>query len=105
VSVAGITDPFSSFRLYRISLIRELLRHAGDEPVVQGTVWAANVDLLLRTVPLARRVETVALEPRYDLRPRESRIHPWADALDLLRFGRARRGRVAQARPAPDGAR
>ena len=92
VSIPGVSDPFGSFRLYRISLIRELVRHAGEAPIVQGTVWAANVDLLLRAAPLARRIETVALEPRYDLRPRASRIHPWTDALELMRFGRSRRG-------------
>ena len=93
VSVAGVADPFGTFRLYRITLLRDLIRHAGDDPVVQGTVWAANVDLLARTAPFARRIETVALEPRYDLRPRGSRIHPWGDAVDLFRFGRKQRGR------------
>ena len=105
VSIPGVTDPFGSFRLYRITLLRDLFRHEGDAPIVQGTVWAANVDLLLRTAPLARRIETVALEPRYDLRPRESRIHPWTDALDLFRFGRTRRGRPRPARSAADVAR
>ena len=105
VSFPGVGDPFGSFRLYRITLLRDLVRHAGEEPIVQGTVWAANVDLLLRTAPLARRIETVALEPRYDLRPRESRIHPWTDALDLFRFGRTNRGRTITARPAPESRR
>jgi glycosyltransferase involved in cell wall biosynthesis len=103
MTVPGVSDPFSTFRLYRITLLRDLIRHAGDEPVVQGTVWAANADLLVRTAPLARRVETVALEPRYDLRPRESRIHPWTDAVDLYRFGRTRRHRTpASTRAVPD---
>ena len=105
VSIPGVSDPFGSFRLYRITLLRDLFRHAGEEEIVQGTVWAANVDLLLRTAPLARRIETVALEPRYDLRPRESRIHPWTDALDLFRFGRTNRGRTISARPAPESRR
>ena len=93
VSVSGVSDPFGTFRLYRITLLRDLIRHAGDDPVVQGTVWAANVDLLVRTAPFARRIETVALQPRYDLRPRGSRIHPWGDAVDLFRFGRMQRRR------------
>lgn len=94
MSVPGVTDPFGTFRLYRITLLRDLLRHAGDEPIVQGTVWAANADLLVRTAPFARRIETVALQPRYDLRPRASRIHPWTDAVDLFRFGRTHRARA-----------
>ena len=105
VSIPGVTDPFGSFRLYRITLLRDLFRHEGEAPIVQGTVWAANVDLLLRTAPLARRIETVALAPRYDLRPRESRIHPWTDALDLFRFGRTTRGRARPVRSAADAAR
>lgn len=100
MKVPGVSDPFGVFRLYRITLLRDLIRHAGDEPIVQGTVWAANADLLMRTAPLARRIETVDLEPRYDLRPRESRIHPWTDAVDLYRFGRTRRHRT----PAPSRA-
>jgi hypothetical protein len=59
----------------------------------------------VRTAPLARRIETVALEPRYDLRPRESRIHPWTDAVDLYRFGRTRRHRTAAPSRAAPGAR
>ena len=47
--------------------------------------------LLLRAAPRARRVETVALEPRYDVRMRETRIRPWADGLALLRAGRGLR--------------
>lgn len=105
VNIAGVSDPFGTFRLYRITLLRDLLRHAGDEPVVQGTVWAANVDLLARTASFARRVETVALQPRYDLRPRASRIHPWTDAVDLFRFGRTQRKRAIPARSTSTSAR
>lgn len=107
VSMPGIADPFGSFRLVRISILRDVIRHAGEAPIVQGAVWAANVDLLRRTVPLARRVETVAVDPRYDLRPRESRIHPWADALDLVRYGRVARRAPPHVAPraAPDAPR
>jgi hypothetical protein len=105
VAVPGISDPFGTFRLYRITLLRDLIRHAGDEPIVRGTVWAANVDLLVRTAPFARRVETVQLQPRYDLRPRASRIHPWTDAVDLFRFGRTQRKRATPGRPTPAASR
>ena len=93
VRVPGVADPFGTYRLYRVATIRDLIKASGDRPVAVGTGWSANVDLLVRTAPLARRIETVAVEPRYDLRPRESRIHPWADALALLRYGREARGR------------
>jgi glycosyltransferase involved in cell wall biosynthesis len=87
-NVAGVTDPFGALRLYRISLIRDLLKDAGDDSLAKGQGWAANLSLLLRAAPRARRVETVSLEPRYDVRIRETRIRPWADGLALLRAGR-----------------
>jgi len=93
VNVPGVADPFSSFRLYRISVLRDLVKAAGDAPIVTGDGWAANVDLLLRTLPVVRRVEAVSLAPRYDVRPRESRVRPFADAMSLYRFGRAARAR------------
>lgn len=101
VSVPGVADPFGAFRLYRISVLRDLLQQAADAPLVRAAGWAANVELLLAASRVARRVETVELTPRYDLRPRESRVRPLADALNLYRFGRdARRLK----RAAPQGA-
>jgi glycosyltransferase involved in cell wall biosynthesis len=94
-AVAGVADPFGSMRLYRISLIRDLLKETGDAPVVTGEGWAANLELLRRAAPLARRMETVPLEPRYDVRDRPSRIRPWTDGLALFRARRA----SAAARP------
>jgi glycosyltransferase involved in cell wall biosynthesis len=94
--VAGVTDPFGSMRLYRISLIRDLIKSAGNAPIVEGLGWAANLDLLRRLAPLARRVETVELEPRYDVRARETRIRPWADGLALFRARRAPVARPAE---------
>jgi len=95
-TVPGVADPFGALRLYRISLIRDLLKESGDAPVVSGDGWAANLELLRRAVPLARRMETVALDPRYDVRDRESRIRPWSDGLALFRARRTARA----ARPA-----
>lgn len=94
VKTPGVSDPFGSFRLYRVSVLRDALKAAGDAPLIAGEGWAANVDLLLNTAPHARRVETLALAPRYDLRPRESRVRPFADAVALYRFGRSARRRT-----------
>jgi glycosyltransferase involved in cell wall biosynthesis len=84
-------DPFTTFRLYRISVLREMLKSLGDKPVVTSSGWAANVELLLKARRFARRVETVDLAPRYDLRTRETRVRPFADALNLYRFSRKAR--------------
>ncbi|HEX2601746.1 MAG TPA: glycosyltransferase family 2 protein [Gemmatimonadaceae bacterium] len=85
------TDPFTTFRLYRISVLRELLKSLSDKPIVTGSGWAANVELLLKARPFARRVENVDLAPRYDVRTRESRVRPFADAMNLFRFSRKAR--------------
>lgn len=91
VKVTGVTDPFSTLRLYRIAVVRDMLLDARDDGVARGDGWAANVEMLLRASRLARRIETVTLEPRYDLRQRESRVRPLSGALELFRFGRASR--------------
>lgn len=96
VSVPGVADPFSPFRLYRISVLRDLVRESGAAPIAEGEGWGTNVDLLVRAARHARRIETVPLEARYDVRPRESRVRPWADAMALVRMGRALRTRRAR---------
>ena len=97
VRVAGVSDPFSGYRLYRISVIRDLLKATGDAPVARGEGWAANVDLLRRAGAHARRVETVTLAPRYDVRARPSRVRPLADALQLFHYARTTRSTSAPA--------
>jgi len=84
-------DPFTTYRLYRISVLRELLKSLGDKPAVTNNGWAANLELLLKARPFARRVENVDLAPRYDVRTRETRVRPVADAMNLFRFSRKAR--------------
>lgn len=84
-------DPFTTYRLYRISVLRELLKTIGDKPAVTSTGWAANMELLLKARPFARRIENVDLAPRYDVRTRQTRVRPVADALNLFRFSRRAR--------------
>lgn len=98
--VPGVKDPFGSLRLYRVSVLRDALKGVGDSPLIASEGWAANVDLLLATAPHARRIETVALESRYDLRPRDTRVKPMADLMALVRFGREARRRPPAAAPA-----
>ena len=95
IRMKGVRDPFATLRLFRVSVIRDLLKERGDAPLLTGDGWSANVDLLLRAMPHARRVETVELCPRYDVRDRPSRIRPWSDAMSLFRYARAARGRSA----------
>jgi hypothetical protein len=102
--VPGVTDPFGTLRLFRISVLRDLVKAHGAGPLVTNDGWAGNAELLLRAAGYARRVETMQATQRFDLRPRESRVKPWADARALFRFSR---GASALARPAspPGGGR
>jgi glycosyltransferase involved in cell wall biosynthesis len=87
----GAADPFTTYRLYRISVLRDLLKSLGDEALVSSDGWAANAELLLKATRFARRIETVDLAPRYDVRTRATRVRPLTDALDLYRFSRKAR--------------
>jgi hypothetical protein len=49
------------------------------------------MELLLKAKKFARRIESVDLVPRYDVRTRATRIRPFADALDLYRSSRKAR--------------
>lgn len=101
VTVPGVKDPFGSFRLLRITVVRDLLRASGERPLTQAdTPWQVNLELLRAASAQARRVETVQLPLRYDVRPRETRRDPWPDAWALLRAGWAARGRRVGAQSA-----
>ncbi len=93
VTVPGVKDPFAGLRLLRISVVRDLLQERGDPAFTDAAVCAVNVELTRAAVRLARRVETVQLEPRWALRPRASRVRPWTDALELVRRGWTARSR------------
>jgi hypothetical protein len=88
-----VQDPFGTFRLFRIAVVRDLLKASGDAAASSAPEpWQANLDLLRAAVPHARRVESVALPLRYDVRQRATRREAWPDAWALLREGwRARR--------------
>lgn len=90
VNLPNVNDPFGTLRLYRISVLRDLLKDVGEEaPIVRSEGWSANVELLVRASRFARRIEAVTFSPRYELRPRESRVRPWRNALALYRSARA----------------
>jgi hypothetical protein len=87
----GTSDPLSGFRLYRIAIIRDLVRLVRDEPLLKSHGTAADVELLLAASTVARRLESVATSPRYDLRQRGSRLRAAAQALAVFRVARAAR--------------
>lgn len=95
VKVPGVSDPLGTFRLYRIAVVRDLLKEVGDAPIAQCGGWATNVELLSKMARFSRRIESVTLDARYDMRHRASRVRALASALDLYRFGWAMRSRRA----------
>lgn len=97
LSVPGVTDPFATLRLFRITVVRDVVRAAGERRVTDGPVRVANLDLLRRAAALSRRVESVPVVPRYDLRPRLTRVQWWPDLKAILRAGWAGRKRTATA--------
>lgn len=88
VKTGAVADPFRSYRLIRISVLRELIKSLGNDPLFTSEGWAADAELLLRAAKFARKIDTVTLATRYDLRTRETRVRPFADAVRVFRFGR-----------------
>lgn len=101
-ALTGVADPFSGFRLYRVSVIKELLAtRAGNAGLVSAAGLGANLQLLLAAARVARRVESVPLPASYDVRVRESRVQPVSDAVELYKFALANwKAPAAQAAPA-----
>ncbi len=102
VRAEGIRDLTCSYRLVRISVLRDLLRTVGDTPVCVGDPRTANADFLMRIVPLARRVEVLPVEPTWDVRLRETRVVAVPDAMTLLRWAWRSRGGRAVPSTAPE---
>jgi glycosyltransferase involved in cell wall biosynthesis len=92
IDVPGIADPFGTLRVYRISVIRDLVKDSSDTQLFKTDGWAANVEFLVRAARYARRIESVVGRARYELRPRETRVRPWKGAVALFKSARALRG-------------
>lgn len=91
IDLPNVSDPFGTLRVYRISIIRDMLKQAGDGPLVHYDGWSANIELLVRASRHARRLEAVTFSPRYELRPRSTRVRPWKAAVALYKSARALR--------------
>jgi glycosyltransferase involved in cell wall biosynthesis len=86
-----VSDPFNSFRIYRVIVLKKALRALGGGPLLQMGGWAGNVELLDLAVHHARRVDEVGLGIRYDIRTRKSRFRTIPTLRELGRL----RGRVS----------
>lgn len=99
VAVPGVPDPFGAYRLVRLGVIREMLTSRDGRQVADVPVPAANAELTRELARHARRVETVSLTPRWDVRPRPSRGRPWHEAIEATRRAWATRGLYPARRP------
>lgn len=84
---APVSDPLAGLRAYRAIVLKKALRdHSDAELLLRSDGLAANVELLSKLAPHARRITEATLEPREDLRTRPSRFRPWKTVLDLWRL-------------------
>ncbi len=79
VRVPGVNDTVSGFLAFRLMTLKNAVRQPGTA-LLTSEGWAANAELIGRAAQHARRIETVPVVERHDLRPRESRIQPWETA-------------------------
>lgn len=82
---APVSDPLCGFRAYRAIVLKKVLREEEGPPLFSTDAWATNVELLGLVAPHARRIEEAAIDPRYDLQVRPSRVRFFGVLKDLLR--------------------
>lgn len=82
-------DWLAGLRAYRVVVVKKAIREAGDRRLVSTDGWAANAELMKVLTPYARRVAHVPLTPRYDLRPRRTRVRILPTLRQILRLRNA----------------
>ena len=88
LNAAPVSDPLPGLRAYRVIVLKKALRDRPvTEPLVASDGWAANVELLGKLAPHARRVGEAPLRHRFDLQRRPSRFRPVRTVLSLARLG------------------
>lgn len=87
---APVSDPLAGLRAYRVIVLKKAFRDRPEsDPLVRSDGWAANVELLGKLAPHARRITEAPLNPRYDLQTRPSRFKPLRTVLALWRLPRS----------------
>jgi hypothetical protein len=87
VASAPVSDPLSGLRAYRAIVLKKALRDRPQEDApIRTDGWAANVELLAKLAPHARRIAEAPLDLRYDLQVRPSRFQPGKTFLSLARL-------------------
>lgn len=89
--VDGVADYASTFRAYRIALLKRALREF-QEGLITARTRAAGVQLLLRLGSLAPVVKEVPVTSRYDIRTRPSRFRLRTSLRDHWKVGTGQAG-------------
>ena len=77
--VPGVRDPLSGFLAFRLVTLKSAMRSWPDR-LLRTDSWAANAELAAKAARHARRVDTIDVTERHDLRQRASRVAPWGEA-------------------------
>jgi hypothetical protein len=91
----GVKDAISGFTALRLIVLRQATKGTA-EPLLRAEGWSASAELIVRLAPYARRLETVPMAARYDLKQRPSRTKPLQQLLAVWRS----RGLIRAARGA-----
>lgn len=83
---APVSELLEGLRVYRIIVLKKAFREDDARVVASGERWPANVELMQRLAPHARRIEEVGVKVRHALRTRESRFRPLRALRGLVRF-------------------
>ncbi len=79
-------DPICGLRAYRLIVLRKALREDDSPLATSDEPWAANLELLHRLVPEARRIEVTPIAVRYQMHARPSRFRATRVLKVLFRF-------------------
>lgn len=84
-SRAPVGDPLSGFRAYRVIVLRKAVRELeDDQTLLTSGGWGANLELLLRVAPHARRIEEAEFSMGSLKRERESRFRAFPSLRTLV---------------------
>lgn len=82
-----VSDPLAGLRAYRMIVVKKALRDLPEgETLIHTDGWAANVEVLGRLAPHARRIAEAPLHLRYDLHARPSRFRPLKTFFELAKL-------------------
>lgn len=77
--IPGVRDAISGCVAVRLVALKNALR-SWPQTLLRSDGWAANAELAAKVARHSRRVDTVNVLERHDLRQRPSRLAPWAEA-------------------------